>query len=98
MGTGRCRQKKSRDLLANETAAAATCRRTWSWIGMGRRRQKKSRDLLANETAPAARLQAYVELRDNLSEGLRFYTSLGEAIATLRQQVGDHCMTRKIQR
>ncbi|GAB4820758.1 hypothetical protein N2152v2_007804 [Parachlorella kessleri] len=40
----------------------------------------------------------YAELRDNLSEGLRFYTSLQEAIATLRQQVGDHCMTRKIQR
>lgn len=41
---------------------------------------------------------AYAELRDNLSEGLRFYTSLGDAIGSLRQQVGDYCMTRKIQR
>ena len=37
-------------------------------------------------------------MRDNLSEGLRFYMSLQEAIVTLQQQIGDFCLTRRIQR
>ena len=45
-----------------------------------------------------ASARTYGELRDNLGEGLRFYQGLQEAIASLRQQAGDHCMTRRIQR
>lgn len=40
----------------------------------------------------------FLEVRDNFSEGLRFYMSLQEAISHLAQQVGDYCMTRQIQR
>ncbi|EFN58134.1 hypothetical protein CHLNCDRAFT_141882 [Chlorella variabilis] len=45
-----------------------------------------------------AGIKSYKELRDNLGEGLRFYMGLQEAIGSLRQQAGDHCMTRRIQR
>ena len=44
------------------------------------------------------RLGAYREMRDNMSEGLRFYMSLQEAIATLHQQAGDYVLTRRLQR
>ena len=43
------------------------------------------------------RLGAYREMRDNMSEGLRFYMSLQEAIATLHQQAGDYVLTRRLQ-
>jgi len=43
-------------------------------------------------------LGAYREVRDNLSEGLRFYMSLQEAIGTLGQQAGDYALTRRLQR
>ncbi len=43
-------------------------------------------------------LSAYREVRDNLSEGLRFYMSLQEAIGTLGQQAGDYALTRRLQR
>ena len=45
-----------------------------------------------------ASARTYRELRDNLGEGLRFYMGLQEAIGSLRQQAGDHVMTRRIQR
>ncbi len=45
-----------------------------------------------------AQADAYRDVRDNLSEGLRFYMSLQEAIVTLQQQIGDFCLTRRIQR
>lgn len=45
-----------------------------------------------------ASLSAYREVRDNLSEGLRFYMSLQEAIGTLGQQAGDYALTRRLQR
>lgn len=40
----------------------------------------------------------YKEVRDNMSEGLRFYMSLQEAIAVLAQQAGDYALTRSLQR
>lgn len=45
-----------------------------------------------------SKLAVYRELQDNMSEGLRFYMSLQEAINTLRQQCGDYCLTRGIQK
>lgn len=45
-----------------------------------------------------SQLGVYRDLRDNLSEGLRFYMSVQEAIATLRQQAGDYILTRRLQR
>ena len=41
---------------------------------------------------------AHAQVRDNLSEGLRFYASLQEALTALAQHVGDFCLTRRIQR
>ena len=41
---------------------------------------------------------ACAQVRDNLSEGLRFYASLQEALTALAQHVGDFCLTRRIQR
>ena len=41
---------------------------------------------------------AYKEVRSNMSEGLRFYMSLQEAIAVLAQQAGDYILTRRLQR
>ena len=41
---------------------------------------------------------AHGQVRDNLSEGLRFYASLQEALTALAQHVGDFCLTRRIQR
>ena len=38
------------------------------------------------------------EVRENMSEGLRFYMSLQEAISTLSQQAGDYTLTRRLQR
>ena len=43
-------------------------------------------------------LGSYREVRDSMSEGLRFYMSLQEAIATLAQQAGDYVLTRRLQR
>ncbi len=43
-------------------------------------------------------LASYREVRDSMSEGLRFYMSLQEAIATLAQQAGDYVLTRRLQR
>ena len=40
----------------------------------------------------------YIEVRDNMSEGLRFYMSLQEAIQALQQQSGDFVLTRKLER
>lgn len=45
-----------------------------------------------------AQLAVYRELRDNLSEGARFYSALQDAVRTLSQQCGDYCLTRRIQR
>lgn len=45
-----------------------------------------------------SQLGTYRDLRDNLSEGLRFYMSVQEAIAILRQQAGDYILTRRLQR
>ena len=45
-----------------------------------------------------AQVGAFKMARDNLSEGLRFYMSLQEAIVQLGQQIGDFCLTRRIQR
>ena len=44
-----------------------------------------------------AQVGTFKEVRDNLSEGLRFYMSLQEAIVALGQQIGDFCLTRRIQ-
>ncbi len=43
-------------------------------------------------------MAGYKEVRDNMSEGLRFYMSLQEAIAVLAQQAGDYALTRSLQR
>lgn len=45
-----------------------------------------------------AKVALFSEVRENFSEGLRFYMSLQEAISHLAQQVGDYSMTRQIQR
>lgn len=45
-----------------------------------------------------AQLASYRELRDNFSEGARFYTALQEAVKTLAQQAGDYVLTRRLQR
>ena len=52
----------------------------------------------AGATGMRSKLAVYRELQDNMSEGLRFYMSLQEAINTLRQQCGDYCLTRSIQK
>ena len=52
----------------------------------------------AGASGMRGKLAVYRELQDNMSEGLRFYMSLQEAINTLRQQCGDYCLTRSIQR
>jgi len=43
-------------------------------------------------------MELYREIRDNLSEGLRFYMQLQDVIGTLVQHCGDFCLTRRIQR
>ena len=43
-------------------------------------------------------MACYKEVRNNMSEGLRFYMSLQEAIAVLAQQAGDYILTRRLQR
>lgn len=45
-----------------------------------------------------SKVALFSEVRENFSEGLRFYMSLQEAISHLAQQVGDYSMTREIQR
>ena len=54
--------------------------------------------LQASTGGMRSQLGVYRDLRDNLSEGLRFYMSVQEAIATLRQQAGDYILTRRLQR
>ncbi|KAL4420092.1 hypothetical protein ABPG77_000573 [Micractinium sp. CCAP 211/92] len=82
---------KSAQLLDVVAAAQATFRQAYGYAEWRR----------ACESAAAgikASARTYKDLRDNLGEGLRFYMGLQEAIGTLRQQAGDHCMTRRIQR
>eukprot|EP00208_Stichococcus_sp_RCC1054_P002835 CAMPEP_0206140322 /NCGR_PEP_ID=MMETSP1473-20131121/9097_1 /ASSEMBLY_ACC=CAM_ASM_001109 /TAXON_ID=1461547 /ORGANISM="Stichococcus sp, Strain RCC1054" /LENGTH=740 /DNA_ID=CAMNT_0053534441 /DNA_START=308 /DNA_END=2527 /DNA_ORIENTATION=- len=45
-----------------------------------------------------AQARLFAEVRDNLSEGARFYASLQEALTSLQQHIGDFCLTRRIQR
>lgn len=45
-----------------------------------------------------SQLTMYREVRDNLSEGARFYSALQDAVKGLNQQAGDYCLTRRIQR
>lgn len=40
----------------------------------------------------------FLEVRDNLGEGMRFYTSLQDAVSILKQQVTDFSLTRRVQR
>jgi programmed cell death 6-interacting protein len=42
--------------------------------------------------------ETYRELRDNLGEGMRFYSSLREAVASLAQQASDFVAARRLQR
>jgi programmed cell death 6-interacting protein len=42
--------------------------------------------------------ETYRELRDNLGEGMRFYSSLREAVASLAQQASDFTAARRLQR
>lgn len=63
------------------------------WLG-----ELLGRSLQAGSAGIRSKLAIYRELRDNLSEGLRFYMSLQEAITTLRQQAGDYVLTRTIQK
>eukprot|EP00898_Chlorokybus_atmophyticus_P004865 jgi/Chlat1/537/Chrsp103S01115 len=43
-------------------------------------------------------VRTYSELNGNMVEGVRFYSSLQDAINALKQQCGDFIMTRRIQR
>ncbi|GMH40651.1 hypothetical protein BSKO_08555 [Bryopsis sp. KO-2023] len=43
------------------------------------------------------KVKVMYEVRDNLGEGIRFYMSLQDAVSTLKQQVSDFAMTRRIQ-
>ena len=82
---------KQSALLASLAAAQATFRSAYGYSEWRR---------ACEGAARGARSQAgrYRELQAHLSEGLRFYTSLQEAAAVLRQQAGDHVMTRRIER
>ena len=42
-------------------------------------------------------MASFKDVQNNLSEGLRFDMSLQEAIGSLGQQIGDFCLTRRIQ-
>lgn len=42
--------------------------------------------------------ETFRELRDNLGEGMRFYSSLREAVASLAQQASDFTAARRLQR
>merc|ERR1712072_987001 len=50
----------------------------------------------------SARIQSayemYKQIQSNFERGIRFYTSLQDAIGQLKQQCGDFCLTRKMQR
>ena len=72
-----------------------------AWTGLTRPRSIINGTACCAQGASAgirAQADAYRDVRDNLSEGLRFYMSLQEAIVTLQQQIGDFCLTRRIQR
>ena len=70
--------------------ASVICGMTWRTMAL----------LFAQTAATEVRrsMAGYKEVRDNMSEGLRFYMSLQEAIAVLAQQAGDYALTRSLQR
>ena len=75
----------------------------WCWECEGRLQFRVSWStgclfLQAGASGMRGKLAVYRELQDNMSEGLRFYMSLQEAINTLRQQSGDYVLTRSMQR
>lgn len=82
---------KQRQLLDAVAAANATFKETYNFTDW-----RKQCDTAAHKFRGVAR--DFNEIAGNLSEGIRFYTSLQDAVAALRQQVGDYCMTRKVQR
>ena len=59
----------------------------WTWNSV----QTASQEVRRN-------MASFKEVRNNMSEGLRFYMSLQEAIAVLAQQAGDYILTRRLQR
>ncbi|QDZ22773.1 programmed cell death 6-interacting protein [Chloropicon primus] len=42
--------------------------------------------------------EIYKQIQENFEKGIRFYTSLQDAINALKMQCGDFCLTRKMQR
>ena len=82
---------KQRQMLDAVAAANSTFKENYSFSDWRRQCETAAQKF-------RALARDFNEIAGNLSEGIRFYTSLQDAIAALRQQVGDYCMTRKVQR
>ena len=83
--------KKQRQFLAAMAAANCTFRATYNFDGWQRQCEAAAQEIRVT-------LKKYHDVSSNLSEGVRFYTSLQEAVAAVRQQIGDYCVMRKLQR
>ncbi|KAL4532578.1 hypothetical protein Ndes2437B_g02974 [Nannochloris sp. 'desiccata'] len=83
--------KKQRQLLEAMAAANSTFRETYNFADWKRECGTASQGVRST-------VRTFHEISGNLTEGVRFYTSLQDAVAAVKVQVGDYCMQRKIQR
>lgn len=45
-----------------------------------------------------SKAKSFLDMMGNMAEGVRFYSSFQEAVRSLKQQIGDFCLTRALQR
>jgi len=83
--------KKQRQVLDAMAAANSTFRETYDFVDWKRGCDTASQGVRST-------VRTFNEISGNLTEGVRFYTSLQDAVAAVKVQVGDYCMQRKIQR
>lgn len=83
--------EKQRQVLQGMATANETFRRNYNFDEWRRDCEKAAMGVRATA-------KAYLEMVGNIGEGVRFYSTLQDAVKALRQQVGDYCLTRRLQR
>jgi programmed cell death 6-interacting protein len=83
--------RKQQQVLEAMAAANSTFRETYNFA------EWKNQCDTASQSVRST-VRTFNEISGNLTEGVRFYTSLQDAVSAVKVQVGDYFMQRKIQR
>jgi hypothetical protein len=93
------RNAKAWQAMNSRMLCTSSLEQMWHLRARGDQLHQLTHDVLQAAAAGVrSAVVSFQEVRDYLSEGARFYTSLQEAVSVLQQHVGDFCLTRRIQR